>query len=270
MSMWSSRGLAVLLVTTLVAATFSGPDSVRADWIRLDDGVQIHGEIVLRTDREITLKSEKGLYTFDLKRVVEIHQPNPDRSIRIDANEKPAEKLVERPAPSTRRNLGECSIDAPWSFTLAQPRSEMPDGSILLTTLEERSTGTQIMVACSPPRDGEKAPKRPVESDLRALEEQVRAGAARIPNAKLDTLQRSPFLERSALFVSLLNPNFDPARRGLQLYVEGPGERLFQVTVTVPESKYQLNRKRYDALLRSLRFPEARATDETQPAKPAE
>lgn len=270
MSMSSSRGLTVLLAVALVAGGFAGTDRARADWIRLDDGVQIHGEIVLRTDREITLKSEKGLYTFDLKRVVAIHQPNPERSIRIDADEKPTDKPVERPAPSTRRSLGECSIDAPWSFTLAQPRNEMPDGSILLTTLEERATGTQIMVACSPPRDGEKAPKRPLESDFRALEEQVRSGAARIPNAKLEAIDRRTFLERPALFVSLLNPNFDPARRGLQLYVEGPGERLFQVTVTVPESKYQLNRKRYDALLRSLRFPEASATDEAPPAKPAE
>lgn len=239
------------------------------DWIRLKDGVQIYGEIVLKTDREVTLQSERGLYTFDLRRVAEIHQMKP-RQIRNEADrESSKKKPTSGPgAPSSTRNLdGSCTIDVPWSFRLTQARKELPDGSRIMIGLEEPSTGAQIMVTASPRRDGQSSPVRPVNADFSAIEKRIREGIAKIPNARLDTLERTRHIQHEALLVSLWNPNFDPPRRGLQLYIDGPDRRVYQVTIGVPEDKFQLNSKRYLSMLRSLRFPKQPSSDNENSTK---
>ena len=58
-------GLLVLLL---------GTPCVLADWLILNDGIQVHGTIIRRTQREVVLRSKDGaVLTFDLKKIADVH-----------------------------------------------------------------------------------------------------------------------------------------------------------------------------------------------------
>ena len=123
--------LGLLLATT---------PAVRADWIQLENGVQIHGKILRQNEEEITLElSRGGVSSFDIRIVVHVNRVEPENRTRLEVgpDKKDEEEYPDglHPRPDATRST----------------RRPVPGGSLLVP--EDAVEGTLIEPASAPPSD---------------------------------------------------------------------------------------------------------------------
>ncbi len=235
-------GLRNLLVATLLVSL---APPLFADWIRLKGGVQVHGKIILETEERITLRSSKGTFSFDAKRVTKIHRTTPvigGEKKKVEEDTTPPQQVT---AKARELKLGDHRITVPLTFTLKRGRAKIPgyDGE-LLGIYEEKKTGALISVS--------RENSLPLEAkDLPDLAKRIRASLRDDEAITLENMKQVPIDSKPCLVVELTEERDGKKTRTIKAWMPD-GSGCVGMAVSVPDRKYRLNSLRYSKILHSL------------------
>ncbi|MFN0059136.1 MAG: hypothetical protein ACKVX7_11810 [Planctomycetota bacterium] len=249
--------LAVLFVLTICA---TAKRQAAADWVVLVDGTQVHGEIILETDRELTLRSQKGgMLSFDLKKVAKIHRTLPVGQPRSTPKEGDPEVVgandeVGAVSNLKMRRIGEVTLKLPPTFlpltptgaddpaTLSKPLASQD--AVLLGIFEDPNSLARIEVRRlrKPPHGVTEF----VQLKQRLTELHRGVNSARFSEQRTDG--------RSAVFGEVLEAGDDRNWRVLSVYVHESNDTYYQVILRLPEERFHKNPGCYRLLMRSLRI----------------
>ncbi|MEM7263879.1 MAG: hypothetical protein AAF488_17970 [Planctomycetota bacterium] len=239
---------------------------LHADWIRLKDGVQVHGRIIMETDERVTLKSRKGTYSFDTKRIAEIHRTSPKPKTEAEKKREEAERKKDAaPPPKLTINaretaFGPCRLVLPLGFALKKKRSKVGgyDGEIL-GVYQEKSTGALVSVASDTMLPLE---ARSLSELATAVEEHLKAeDGTEVVKVEQRSIDRKP-----SVVAEFIQVRGDQKLRHVQAWISD--DRCYSVSIAVPDRKYRLNSLRYRKILESFERREVETKGKRRTSKP--
>ncbi|MCA8962898.1 MAG: hypothetical protein KDC38_20385 [Planctomycetes bacterium] len=239
------------LLLFALALTATSAATVQADWIRLKDGAQVHGKIILHTDERITLKSTKGTFSFDSRQVAEVHRtsplplPKPEGKPEVSSEVMPPDATESR-ALAKEQRLDKSRLVLPLTFVLKQGRTKVKgfDGEIL-GIYEEKETEAIVSVTADD--------KLPLDSsDVSTLANRLRRHLGERKEVKVDSLEPTTIDNHPAVIAQFTEERKGATVRHIQVWLLG--ERCYALSIAVPERKYRLNSLRYGTILKSFRL----------------
>lgn len=233
----------LLLLGVLGGATF---DTVRADWIRLKDGVQFHGTILRESDREITLRCDSGgTLTFRTHQIETIHRTTPptpadgpaDKDTKRSGVEYDPKQLVP-PEEVSVHSLDQVTVRLPKSFVQTKRRQKLDEHTELVASFEDSATQATVSLQLG---------KFPTGSEsLDAMSRDLRQKFLWTDGYALEAWERCTVTGRPALYAEMRRSSHGASGVVVvQTWIEVEPGRVLTVTLTVAEEVFRAAPPRY-------------------------
>ena len=228
-----------------------------ADWLILKDGIQVHGTIIRRTDREVVLRSKDGaMLTFDLKKVADVHVNHPPQPKRSDPDHRREAEangvFLDMLRESSRRrktvvhSFGQGYLSIPSTFEKQSGQHTAPgQKGKLLGFFREPSSGALLSVVSGNLPFGATT----FEEVKPALEFHL----SRERGFTIRTFRETKVADRRTIYAEFNGQTSRGHRRFLQEWILlGPHE-VYSVSLTVSETTFRGEPERYRRVLRSFK-----------------
>jgi len=258
------RGSGVVLGALI--ALGASPGEVRADWIQLRSGVQIHGKVLRQDADEITLELERGgVSSFPMKSVLSVHRTEPEtrKKLPLGGSEEEGTPLPEgvhprpdalrsarRPVPGGTLLLPEEAVREPQPATPAPGSAAVAGAGVIAPAAVYRlgESECRIKVGHETAAPGE-------SEQTERLRERILA----LPGATLLALEVHRIAGLTT-WIAEWNLESAPGRlRTVCGWVLSSKDTLEVVEVVLPENVFLANPYRYRVIPRSFRPEEERA-----------
>ncbi|MGE3166094.1 MAG: hypothetical protein AB7O52_14400 [Planctomycetota bacterium] len=257
----TAKKLLPLLVFAVFAAAGGRAD---ADWIRLKDGVQFHGQILRESSREITLRCDSGgILTFRTHQIESIHRvattpkkPEDDKG-RSGVQYDPEQ--LRAPEEVVVRRLDEVTVRLPAAFVQTKRRQKVADHTgELIGLFEDAQAQAAFSLSLGDYALG--------AANFDTMCRNLRQRFLWTEGFTLETWERRTIATHTALYAEMRRTRDSGSTvMVIQAWIEVDPGRVLTVSLEVPEEAFRASPQRYRTPVSSLAWSATPAEGSSPP-----
>lgn len=258
----SARTVLPFIITLVLAMALGTP--VAGDWVTLKDGIQIHGEVIRETKREVSLRSENGgILTFRMSQVASIHRTSKRNETREKRRVNTDEELPPLPTrgedkAGVERRFGSSSLRLPEEFTLMFGRGRYP-GYVgeLLGLYNNEKNGSKVSVTQGP------LPFRARSfAEMKNSLDQHLAGESKY---QVIVFERREFAAKPTVYAEFREKTPAGTYVHIQAWIHVSAHRIYSVSISTSAAEWMANPYLYRGIVKSFQWAPANS-DAPSPA----